>query len=124
MLNPHHLNHFTIYISHSFIPILQSEYGIGSPLASLTSAMINPFSKSVWILPPACGALEPFCEGRGYYHSQHSVGRLCGKLYKIEGPRTRVGQPEMKYWKLHKLQKKNEVKNVHPYRIAGKFGGH
>ena len=27
-----------------------------------------------------------------------------------EGPRTRVGQLKMKYWKLHK----NEVKNVHP----------
>ena len=31
----------------------------------------------------------------------------------IEGPRTRVGQPIMKYWKLHELHK-NEVKNVHP----------
>ena len=31
----------------------------------------------------------------------------------IEGPRTRVGQPKMKYWKLHELDK-NEVKNVHP----------
>ena len=27
----------------------------------------------------------------------------------IEGPRTRVGQPKMKYWKLHELHK-NEVK--------------
>ena len=33
----------------------------------------------------------------------------------IEGPRTRVGQPEMKYWKLRELHK-NEVKNVHPIR--------
>ena len=31
----------------------------------------------------------------------------------MEGPRTRVGQPKMKYWKLHELHK-NEVKNVHP----------
>ena len=30
-----------------------------------------------------------------------------------EGPRTRVGQPKMKYWKLHELHK-NEVKSVHP----------
>ena len=30
-----------------------------------------------------------------------------------EGLRTRVGQPKMKYWKLHELHK-NEVKNVHP----------
>ena len=27
---------------------------------------------------------------------------------KIGGPRTRVGQPQMKYWKLHELHK-NEV---------------
>ena len=32
-----------------------------------------------------------------------------------EGPRTRVGQPKMKYWKLHELHI-NEVKNVHPIR--------
>ena len=31
----------------------------------------------------------------------------------IEGPRTRVGQPKMKYWKLHEMHI-NEVKNVHP----------
>ena len=30
-----------------------------------------------------------------------------------EGLRTRVGQPKMKYWKLHELHK-NEVKVVHP----------
>ena len=31
----------------------------------------------------------------------------------IEGPRTRVGQPKMKYRKLHELHE-NEVKKVHP----------
>ena len=31
-----------------------------------------------------------------------------------EGPRTRVGQPKMKYWNLHELHK-NEVKNI-PYK--------
>ena len=31
-----------------------------------------------------------------------------------DGPKTRVGQPEMKYWKLHELHMQNEVKNVHP----------
>ena len=30
----------------------------------------------------------------------------------VKGPRTRVGQPKMKYWKLHELHK-NEVKNTH-----------
>ena len=34
-------------------------------------------------------------------------------IVTIEGPRTRVGQPKMKYWKLHELHK-NEVKTVHP----------
>jgi len=27
----------------------------------ITSAMMKPFSKSVWILPAACGAFVPFC---------------------------------------------------------------
>ena len=33
---------------------------------------------------------------------------------KNEGPRTRVGQPKMKYWKLHELHR-NEVKMCIPY---------
>ena len=32
----------------------------------------------------------------------------------IEGLRTRVGQPKMKYWKLHELHKNAVKKNVHP----------
>lgn len=28
----------------------------------MTSAMMNPLSKSVWILPAAWGAFVPFCE--------------------------------------------------------------
>ena len=39
----------------------------------------------------------------------HCVG-MKFELTLIEGPRTRVGQPKMKYWELHKV----EVKNVHP----------
>lgn len=29
----------------------------------ITSAIMKPFSKSVWIFPAACGALVPFCHG-------------------------------------------------------------
>ena len=32
-------------------------------LLKLTSAIIKPFSKSLWIFPAACGALVPFWEG-------------------------------------------------------------
>jgi len=28
----------------------------------MTSAIMKPFSKSVWIFPAACGALVPFCK--------------------------------------------------------------
>lgn len=31
----------------------------------ITSAIMKPFSKSVWIFPAACGALVPFCHGEG-----------------------------------------------------------
>lgn len=31
----------------------------------ITSAIMKPFSKSVWILPAACGALVPFCHREG-----------------------------------------------------------
>ena len=34
----------------------------------------------------------------------------------MEGPRTRVGQPKMNYWKLHELHK-NEAQNVHPENL-------
>ena len=42
-------------------PILPPSPLFSSLSLSLTSAMMNPFSKSVWIFPPAWGAFVPFC---------------------------------------------------------------
>ncbi len=35
----------------------------------MTSAMMKPFSKSVWIFPAACGALVPFCKVFKHMHN-------------------------------------------------------
>ena len=64
---------------------------------------------------------KPFCGRQGTInitiHSQH-----CSVCSTIERPRTRVGQPKIKQWKLHELHK-NEVKNLHPIWVYAQIFG-
>ena len=41
--------------------------------------------------------------------SEKSVSMVTCTNLIYEGPRTRVGQPKMKYWKLHELHKNENV---------------
>ena len=53
---------------------------------SLTSAMMNPFSKSVWIFPAAWGALVPFCRlPRKWENMVETVKERTGKVTHKDG---------------------------------------
>ena len=53
------------------MPSMQSTFAAASDPCSLkssnfiTSAIMKPFSKSVWIFPAACGAFVPFYKNIG-----------------------------------------------------------
>ena len=55
-------------------------------------------------------------------HTERFVSKFETNDVTVEGPRSSVGQPKMKYWKLHELHN-NEVKMCIPYeQYAQKFG--
>ena len=63
-------------------------------------------------LLPSPGLLRPpgVCHCSQEHRRAGTYARVSGRVYWIiEGPRTSVGQPKMKYWKLHESHK-NDVK--------------